>query len=361
MCSFSIQESTKKKPAMLFGILPVFYLYALLFVITSLLSGCNSQTLQKSSTHFLMDTLIQIDATGKSSVPLEKALNAAFARMREVADKTDRYTASSDCSAVNKAAGIQSVKVSGDLFTLVEYVAAQNHPEVTLTIGPLVDAWSVGKQKAPPDASVIQKAQLLVAASSINSDPVKQTLFLHPKGASLDLGAVAKGYAVDQAADLLARDPNIISALVNGGGNIRVVGQKPDKQPWRVAIKDPRDENALLGVITLSSGQAIATSGDYQRYFEAGGRRFHHILSPTTGHPARGNISVTVVAKSALEADYYSTLLFILPLGDSLRLLQNTPELHAVFVQENRTVFISPGLKDKFAPDSKGGWQYVQK
>ena len=165
----------------------------------------------------------------------------------------------------------------------------------------------------------------------------------------MDLGAVAKGYGVEAAANELKKHPEVEAALVNGGGNIKVIGTKKDGKPWRIGIQDPRDNQKLLGTLALTANMAVATSGDYQRYYEVNGVRYHHIIDPATGFPARGTISATAVTTSAYVADYYSTLLFVLPKEEAIKLVESTDDLEAVIKDDQGNIYISPGLKDKFS------------
>ncbi len=344
-----------------FSLLAMVFLIALFFIFWT--GGCATKAKQESSTHFLMDTMVQIDIYSKDPAASKESMQKAFARMQSIADRTDRYSNSpaSDCFRINKAAGYSPVAVSPDTLFLTDYVLAKKRPEINLAVGPLVDLWAVNTRKLPPAPEAVQRAKMLVAVSLLSIDKKQNSVALQPAGALIDFGAVAKGYAIDQAAAVLAADKNITGALVNGGGNIKTIGSKSDGQPWRIGVQDPRDPQRLLGTLTLSPGEAVSTSGDYQRYFELNGQRYHHIISPASGYPSRENISVTIVAKDALTADYYSTLLFILPLADSFSLLRDTPQIQAVIVNKDGKAYISAGLKDKFTPDKKGGRQYVQK
>ena len=168
------------------------------------------------------------------------------------------------------------------------------------------------------------------------------------KGASLDLGAVAKGYAVERVATALATEHAVQSAVVNAGGNVKTVGSKPGGAPWRIGIQHPRQADALLGTLTLTGGRSVATSGEYQRYYEVDGVRYHHIVDPQTGYPARGNISATAVCESAARADYYSTVLFVVPLAEARALVERTDDLEAVILTDGGELYVSPGLRQSF-------------
>jgi len=161
----------------------------------------------------------------------------------------------------------------------------------------------------------------------------------------LDLGGIAKGFIVDRALSLL-EGKDVQAAFLNAGGDIKVLGTKPDGSKWRVGIRDPHKKNEVKAVLLLDKG-AVATSGDYERFFEQNGVRYHHIIDPKTGYPARGLSSVTVVAPNCLTADALSTAIFVLGLSEGLALLEKLPEVEGVFITEEGELFYSSGLEGK--------------
>ena len=204
-----------------------------------------------------------------------------------------------------------------------------------LTIAPLSSLWNFdsGVQKVPAEKD-IQKALALVDYEKIQADSKTVTL---KKGQSLDLGAVGKGAACDAAKAYLEKS-GVKGAVISVGGSILAYGKRNklgDK--WRVAVRHPREENAYIGVINLSEG-FVSTSGDYEKYFEKDGKRYHHILDANTGYPAdSGLASVTVLCKSGLLSDALSTACFILGEEKSKPLLDEYSAA-AVFVDKDLNV-----------------------
>lgn len=333
-------------------------LLAFLIILSSLLNaGCFSQPKTYKDTRFSMDTTISIEAAGKNTEQVKTAVDNAFTVFQEIADETDRYKESSPKGLyqLNAHAGQGSFTVGHHLLLLADMAHKQTFSEFDISLAPLIDVWRKhSSNKTVPGKQEIDAALALTGKDKFSVATAKQTITLAP-GAGLDLGAIAKGYAVDAAAAVLAEDKNVSFALVNAGGNIKTVGNKADGKPWRIALQDPRSSDAYLGIISLKSGEAVATSGDYQRYYEVNGVRYHHILDPHNGMPSRNAISVTIVAASAFMTDYYSTLLFVLPHEKVLELLAAHPEIAAIIVTANKKIYVSPSLQSRFELTPTGG------
>lgn len=332
-------------------------LIILLFISSLLSSGCFSQPKTYKDTRFIMDTTVQIDAAGQNGDLVKTAVNNAFRSFQDVADETDRYHDSSaqGLYALNAHAGQGPFAVGTHLLALAEMAHEQTFSEFDATLAPLIDLWQLhGIKKTVPSPQEVTNALLLTGKDKFNVNKEKHTITL-ANAAALDLGAIAKGYAVDVAAEVLSEDKNVTSALVNAGGNIKTVGTKADGKPWRIALQDPRKTDDYLGVILLNAQESVATSGDYQRYYEVDGIRYHHILDPHTGLPTHNAISVTIVTASAFLADYYSTLLFVLSHDRALEVLAAHPEISAIIVDANQELYISPTLQARFEVTTRGG------
>jgi thiamine biosynthesis lipoprotein len=190
----------------------------------------------------------------------------------------------------------------------------------------------------------------LVNRSNLHLKFQKRRAFLSRDGQSVDLGGIAKGYAADSILTKMRRD-GITSAFTDFGGNVAVIGKKPDGRLWRVGIQHPRKENALLGIVSLSD-QSIVTSGDYHQYFWGNGhKRYHHLIDPSTGYPSEsGLISASIISSSFFEADALSTAVFLAGKEKGIRLLSHFPDAMAILVDSDLDLYISNRLQACFEP-----------
>ena len=320
-----------------------------------------------TSEEFLMDTLVSISTYGADTDFLQEATEKAFKEMRRIATLSDRFpspgTTASELSEIvktNSMAGIEPVVLNEDVFTMLQL--AQEYSQLTkgefdVTIGPILDLWGFGHdQQKVPTNNELEDVLPLVNYRNLILDKEKKSAFLSQKGMSLDLGAVAKGYAVEKAAQIL-QEEGVKKALINAGGNIRVIGKKTKTDFWKIGIQDPRDPLALIGILSLEN-EAAVTSGDYNRTIEIAGRSYHHLLSAQTGYPAGNNMSVTVVAPDAGQADLLSTSLFLLEPQQALALVAELSKVEVIIVTADKKILCSPGLKDKFVYSAGEGYSY---
>jgi thiamine biosynthesis lipoprotein len=266
---------------------------------------------------------------------------------------------------INKNAGIRAVKAPEELLDVLErarYYAELSGGAFDPTVGPLVRLWDIGGESPQvPEAAGIREALSLVDWRDLLIDRDGGTAFLRRRGQSLDLGAIAKGYAADRAAAILKekagpsgafRLPGKRRAIIDLGGNILALGERKGWKNWRIGIQDPLKERGIyLGVLELKD-KSVVTSGVYERVFEEGGRRYHHILSTTDGYPVQnGLLSVTVIADKSIDADALSTAAFALGLYRGLALIEGLPDTEAIFVREDKAVIVSSGASFRLLDD----------
>ena len=277
-----------------------------LLAVCCLLCGCAKQTLRATKELFAMDTVMNLTVYSHDDGVLQQA-EAEIRRLETLLSVTD---GDSEIARINQSEG-EWVTVSSEtaqLLTLACDYAGQTHGRFDPTVYPAVQAWGfTSDQKQVPEQSELQRLAALIDYTKIEIDGSQVRL---PDGMSVDLGAIAKGYAADRVKTIYETAGT--SGVISLGGNVLTVGNKPDGTLFSVAIQDPNNAANTLGVLTLAGGKAAVTSGDYQRYFEQDGVRYHHILDPTTAAPAASDLtSVTVIADSAAMADAYATALFV--------------------------------------------------
>lgn len=300
------------------------------------------------SVNFGMNTVMTHKAFGKHA---EESLSAVRDEAVRIEELLSRFIPGSEISRVNRAAGIKCEKLSGDTYEVLSRAiefSGYCQGLFDVTIGPLVTLWSNSKYTfKPPEDSRIRQVLPLVGYTDLLLDPCKKTAGLQRIGQSIDLGGIGKGFAGDKFLEVF-RKYGISSAFTNIGGNVVTLGTKPDGSPWRVGVRHPRQENSLIGLISVAD-KAVVTSGDYQRYFiDSNGKRHHHILDPSTGYPAEsGLVSVTIVADSSTTADALSTILFVAGV-EGIELLKSFPGTEAILIDMNLLVYVTRGLKDYF-------------
>ncbi len=250
----------------------------------------------------------------------------------------------SDVARVNAAAGTEPVSVAPETLELAQIavqVARETGGAFDPTIGPLSAAWGFGEGGRVPGATELASARALVDWRDLHVDSEAGTIFLARPGMQVEFGAVAKGLAARLVRDNLA-EAGVSAALVQLGGSIALLGERPQGGPWQIAVQHPRDPQGFLATLSLEEGFAD-TAGDYQRFFEHDGVRYHHILDPATGLPAAGMASVTVVASRGELADAYATAAFVLGMEEGYRfLLEHGVE--GLLVSDSGEVRMTPGM-----------------
>jgi thiamine biosynthesis lipoprotein ApbE len=264
------------------------------------------------------------------------------------------YKQDSEISEINRQAGKNAVSVSPQTFFVVK--SAIHYSEISdgafdITILPLVRSWGFfRKQGRIPPQEEINQNRALVNYKLIKLDSENNRIKLLKDGMMLDLGGIAKGYAVDQAIEKL-RAAKLKNALVNLSGNMYAMGHPKDKDAWRIGIRHPREKESLLGFLKLQE-EAISTSGDYEKFFIHDGKKYSHIINPHTGYPVSGIASVTIIAKTAMEADALSTAVFVLGAEKGLQLIEAIDGVEGIIVKvdenEKLSFVMSEGFSKRF-------------
>jgi len=326
--------------------------------ILFLFSGCAEPP--PARREYVLGTLCTINLFEKGSA---EAYREIFARLREIEDRMSVNKDGTEVDAINRSAGVAPVKVHPDvLFTITRalHFAELSGGVFDPTVGPLVKLWGIGTEaERIPGAEEIAAVLPLVNWRDVRVDPAAGTVFLARPGMRLDLGAIAKGYAADEAARLI-RARGIPRAIVDLGGNILALGARSDGKPWRIGVQDPAGERgAYTGVLQVRD-KTMVTSGIYERFFLQEGKRYHHILSTRDGYPiTNGLSSVTILADRSIDADGFSTTVFALGYDQGRALVEATPGVDAIFVFEDFTIRTTRGLAENFTTEN-GGYRFIE-
>jgi thiamine biosynthesis lipoprotein len=305
------------------------------------------------TTHCAMGTVMTHKTFGLHA---EDSLTAVCREAARIEGLLSRFLPGSEISRVNGSAGIRSEKVSPETYDVLSKAVGFSRcfPGCfDVTIAPLVALWHSAKESlAEPDESSIKQVLPLVDYRDLILDTWEMTAGLRHGGQSVDLGGIGKGFAGDRIREVFKKF-GISSACSNLGGNVVTLGAKPDGSPWQIGIQHPRQENSLIGSVSVVN-QTVVTSGDYQRYFtDSQRKRHHHILDPTTGYPAEsGLISVSIVSGKSFAADTLSTVLFVAGMEKGLEFLRSIPQTEAILVDSDLQVYVTQGLRYRFQADN---------
>jgi len=304
-------------------------------------AGCGGKHEQSAAldryetTREMMGTYVTISLWAADEDEARRAGDAAFERIRAIERSMSDYDPGSELSRINREAFEHDVPVSDAMLDVLEKslkYAELSGGAFDITMRPLKMLWkAAGENKALPDDAAIRAALESVGSAKLRLDTRGRTIRFLKASMQLDLGGIAKGYAVDLALAELRRQ-GIKSAIVNAGGDVATMGAPPAAECWKVGIQRPGRQNEMLPQVLQLSDGAIATSGDYERFVEVAGKRYSHIIDPVTGKPVEHMSSVTVIAPDATQADALATALSVLGPEKGLALAGSMQGVEAMFV-----------------------------
>ncbi len=314
-----------------------------------------------------MGTIANLTLPAEAGEQADGFVDVCEKTTEELEGRLSTYRHGSELSAISRLAGKDGVRVSDDtlevLQSAVQY-AQLSKGAFDPTVGPMAEIWGFGCGDSPeqdPTAEEIQSVRHLVDYRKINIRSFKSksgnhtnpaaVVSLEQKGMELDLGGIAKGYAVDRCYEEL-KALGTSDFIVGIGGNLRCEGARSEGKPWRIGVRNPFVAGTVLGRISLSSGMAVATSGNYERFVEIEGNKFAHIIDPRTGVPVQGMAQVTVIADTAVDADALSTILFVMGMKTGIVTLERAGG-EALFATDSNPpcFFATPGFMNIFDPD----------
>ncbi|MBW8017000.1 MAG: FAD:protein FMN transferase [Planctomycetes bacterium] len=324
----------------------------------SLLCGCERSPgpgvyTANSPTRMVMGTFAHSISVAADKKTAKAANKAAFEKLVEVDEMMSDFLFDSELSKINREAFGGAVKVSGELFEVISKAIEYSHISdgaFDITIGPVVDLWHEAEEsKIKPSDEEIAAAKAKVGYEKLIVDAEKKTVRFAVDGMRLDLGAIAKGYGVDKAAEAM-KAAGAVGGMVDVGGDIRCFGKPAKKAKWAIGLQDPGKDDILM-VIELGDN-AIATSGDYLRFVVLDGEKFSHIMAPKKGASAKGLTSVTVIAKTAMDADALATTVTVLGIAKGLELIESIDQAEG---------FIMPSDPNEEINFSSGFERFVRK
>jgi thiamine biosynthesis lipoprotein len=269
----------------------------------------------------VMGTIAEVAVIARNTRHAQGAIDAALRELQHVDVTMSRFSAASDIGRANAAAAVRPIAVSTATAHVVREAlrwAATDGSGFDPALARVSEVWNVSENTAPPDARIVRRLAGRQLYRAVEVD--ENTLRYSEADVALDLGGIAKGYAVDRAVAAL-RDWGIVDGLVNAGGDLYALGNSAEGDPWRVGIRSPSDPDAFVATLTLSD-RAVATSGDYEQYFMYRGRRYHHLLDPRTAAPRETAVhSLSIAADSCINADAAATAVYGLPLADAEHVL----------------------------------------
>jgi thiamine biosynthesis lipoprotein len=288
-----------------------------------------------------MGTFAAITAMHPSRTEADDAIGKAFEEMDRVSRLLNRYQSASAIGTLNKEGYLSDMpsEVSEVIARALHFHKASGGA-FDMTVKPLVDLYKehFAAHKSPPSEAEVAKVLELVDASAVRFDG--RTIRFAKEGMGITLDGIAKGYIIDCGAETLERH-GIKHALINAGGDIRAIGGKESKTPWKVAIQDPDKEGPYVDTITMVNG-AIATSGNYEIYFDEE-KLYHHIVDPKTGRSPLQSASVTVMASNVMDADGLSTAVFVLEPAAGKRFIENMPKTECLILNSAEKKIMSSG------------------
>ena len=325
----------------------------MLSLVITMMTGCvdiqpASPPVVSKRIQMRMGTLVTVTAVASDKNMGDRAVQAAFDEIKRLEQLLSTWRSDSELSQVNAEAGHQPVQVSRETVELV--VRSIEMTQLTnggfnIAVGPAMDAWSFTERQRIPTGEELQRLKPLVDGTNIQINKQLRTIYLPREGMRIDVGGIGKGYAADRAVEQM-KQAGAQGGVVALSGDIKTFGVLPDRNGFPVGIRHPREEGALIAMIDLKD-EAISTAGDYERFFERDGVRYHHILDPRTLRPARTCQSVTVIAKEGTVADGLDTGIFVLGPEQGMALVERLPDVEAIIIDDKGKMTVSSGLRDR--------------
>jgi thiamine biosynthesis lipoprotein ApbE len=322
--------------------------------VAALIAAASAQHATSSRDYrYIMGTSVEVEASGGDPAVRKLAIDEAFGAIVEVDRLMSTYRDDSELAHLNHMAGRGPVTVSDPILDVVgaaQRVSTLSHGAFDVTVGPLVALWGFhDKRPHLPSPAELDAVRPLVSYQSLVVSPADHTVCLTRSGMAIDLGGIAKGFAVEVAANVLRRHG--LSGFIDAGGNQYLLGTPPDKRVWTIGVKDPDSRDQLLGVIDTGE-TSVSTSAGYSNFLTMNGRTYGHILDPHTLAPSTASLSATVLSKDGTLADAVSTAAFVLGPDAGLALIDSFDGMSGLIAYRASDgqvrLAMSPKLKSAF-------------
>ena len=314
------------------------------YLILLLLAYTSSRADWLKQQQDIMGTRVSVELWHNNLQFAQQCSDKVFEEVHRIDALMSPYKPNSEISFINNNAAISTIEISKEMSTIVKralFYSQLSEGAFDITFASVGYRYNY-REKLQPSDSFISNSLNAIDYHHIQLD--KQKIYFDNTGVKIDLGGIAKGYAVDQALQIVA-DCGIVEAMISAGGDSRILGRKRGK-PWMIGIQHPRKKNDVALVLPLSD-TAISTSGDYERYFiQEDGYRVHHIINPSTGRSADSSWSATVIGPDAMTTDALSTTIFVLGAEKGIALIETLKNIDAVIIDRHGKVHYSSGLRD---------------
>ncbi len=309
-------------------------------------------------TWLTMGTFASLTLRGIGDGQANELENITKAQFEDLNNTLSVYKPDSEISQLNTGT-TGMVHVSKSTFTMLQETlryAKLSEGAFDPTMCPLIKLWGFSGGTPPTALPTPEAINSALSRTGYPHLKLSKEPDLHAgfdlSDMQIDLGGIAKGFAVDKAFDaIFARQPDL-NGIINLGGNIRCLGTATPEREWHIAVRNPFDATSTVGVLTMAPGMSVATSGNYERFITIGDKRYAHIIDPRTGYPVAGMAGVTALSRSATEADAMSTALFVVGLDNAPHLLRNLPDTEALLIpdREPMELWVTPGFNKAFTP-----------
>jgi thiamine biosynthesis lipoprotein len=294
----------------------------------------------------LMGSRFDITIVDRDSLTAEQRIDDVVAEVTRIEDLISDWRSYTQISKVNQNAGVAPVKVDPEVFALMEralHLSSITNGAFDISFAAMDRIWKFdGSMTEMPSPEAIKNSVRNVGYQNIVLDRSKSTVFLRKKGMKIGFGALGEGYAADRCrAMMLAK--GVQAGIVNGSGDMSAWGKQPDGRDWSIGITNPLHNDTIFAIVPLRT-PAVVTSGSYEKFVQFNGKRYAHIINPSTGYPATGVSSVTVFGPSAEKANGFSTSIMVLGKEAGLKLIKKYPDYQYILITDEGQIFSSPGL-----------------